>query len=182
VIEYEVRLSACLRKRMKSSSAVLQRRQAALRPKKEVQMLVFQRKLNANLCRHRCLPEVDRSLVVLADEDRPLGRGAFGHVYLGRLHNVDRASSIEDIELVDVAVKIASGISLVANKAYRFTDDAGADAQSSLLRETEIMSRIGRCVFVYFRRVSSLQPHARSLHARLCHHDTSILLDPRAVR
>ena len=67
-------------------------------------------------CRHHRLPEVDHSLIVLGDENRPLGRGAYGHVYFGRLHNVDTIASKQSSDAVEVAVKIALGISLVANK------------------------------------------------------------------
>ena len=99
------------------------------------------------------MPEVDRSCVVLVDKDRPLGRGAFGYVYLGHLHNVDAIDSKESTSVVEVAVKIASGILPVANKVYSLTEDASADAHSSLLHEVEIMSRIDRCVFAHFREV-----------------------------
>ena len=98
------------------------------------------------------MPEVERSLVVLVDEDRSLGRGAFGRVYLGRLHNVDNIDSKEGVKVTKVAVKLVPGSLLDANKAYALSEDAGADAQASLLHEVEIMSRIGRCVFTYFRR------------------------------
>ena len=115
-------------------------------PEKAVQRLSSQLyDFEEPFCRYRCLPEIDRSLVVLVDEDRPLGRGAFGHVYLGRLHNVDTIDSKENLNVVEVAVKLASGTLHAANKAYALAEDASANAQSFLLHEAEIMNRIGRC-------------------------------------
>ena len=62
------------------------------------------------LCRDERLPEISRSLVVLVNDEPPLGCGTFGYVSLGRLYDADATDPEQSIDAVDVAVKTVPGV------------------------------------------------------------------------
>ena len=133
---------------------------------------------------YRHLPEVDHSLITLVNEDRPLGRGAFGRVFLGRLYSINAIDSLESAKLVEVAVKIASGI---CSSQAKLMDIQRTRAP---MRNRPCCTRRRSCVVLASASpltlekcfIFSLQTYTHRLHARLRHHHASLLLDSGTVR
>ena len=91
--------------------------------------------------------QIDRTLLTVY-EDRPLGRGAFGHVLCGCLR--DSFNAKEDASYKEVAIKEAhSKAFFLQGRILQLTAAALTDdTEQSLLHEIDVMVRLGRCALV----------------------------------